>query len=109
MNIFFWIGIVILVVVGFYFFNRWNMRPVEWRPEEVVKLLDSWINDDIDYKSWDYFEACEIANPKLEAVRQQALEATYKNSPYILSCGQPGEKLNDEGKELFKELKAQCL
>ncbi len=74
-----------------------------------MKLLDSWINDDIDYKGWDYFEACEIANPKLEAVRQQALEATYKNSPYILSCGQPGEKLNDEGKELFKELKAQCL
>ena len=109
MSILFWVGIGVLVLAAFYVFNKWNMRPVEWEPEDVVKLLDSWLNDDIDYKGWDYFEACEIANPKLDAVRQRAIEATYLNSPYIESFGQPGEKLNEQGKELFKELKAQCL
>lgn len=85
------------------------MRPVHWEPEQVVELLDSWINDDVDYKMWDYFEACEISNPKLEAVRQRALQATYWKSPYIEACGEPGEHLNAQGKELFQELKIQCL
>ncbi|PAU89773.1 hypothetical protein CK507_02570 [Pseudomonas sp. WN033] len=109
MSVLFWSAIVGLVLIAFYAFRKWNMRPVEWEPEEVVALLDSWINDDIDYRGWDYFEACEIADPKLEAVRQRAIEATYLDSPYIQSCGQPGERLNEQGKELFKELKTQCL
>ena len=109
MSTLYWVGIGVLALIAFYFFNKWNMRPVEWEAEDVAKLLESWIKGDIDYKGWDYFEACEIANPTLETIRQKALEATYLNSPYIESCGQPEERLNEKGKKLFKELRAQCL
>jgi hypothetical protein len=109
MSMFFWAGIGGLDFVCVYGFNKWNNRHVDWAPEEVVKLLDSWINDDVDYKAWDYFEACKIADPRLEAIRLRAIEATWLNSPYVQLCGERGESLNEQGKELFKELKAQCM
>ncbi len=109
MSIVFGLGLGFLILIGFYFFKKWNMRPVEWEHEDVARLLDSWIKGKVDYKTWDYFEASKIANPKLEVIRLQAIEATYLDSPYIESCGQPGEVLNEKGKELFKELRAQCI
>jgi len=109
MNIVVWIIIGILILVGLYFFNKWNQKPVEWNPQEVADLLQTWIDEDIDYRGWDYFEACEIANSKLEIIRQEALSATYLKSPYIESCGESGERLNEQGKEKFKGLKAKCL
>ena len=86
MSIIFLAGIGVLVLVCVYGFSKWNNGPVDWQPEEVMKLLDSWINDDVDYKSWGYFEACEIADPRLEAIRLRAIEATWLNSPYVQFC-----------------------
>ena len=80
------------------------MRPVHWEPEEVIQLLESWIDGEPDYGSWDYFEACEISDPVLEEIRQEALDATYLDSPYIDACGTSEEALNEEGKEKFKSL-----
>lgn len=90
------------------FFGKWNTRPVDWTPDEVISLLNSWIIKEVDYRSWDYFEACKISNPKLEAVRQRAIDAIYRNSPYLESPGSLGDNLNDKGIELFEELKKQC-
>ena len=44
---FFWVGIGGLVLVCVYGFRKWDGRPVDWAPEEVMKLLDSWVNDDV--------------------------------------------------------------
>lgn len=105
MNIVAWSFIGVLVLVGIYAFSRWNSRPVEWSPEEVASLLQTWIDGEVDDAGWDYFEACEISNPELENIRQQALDATYIDSPYIDA---DRHRLNERGKELFKDLKAKC-
>ncbi|WP_444890897.1 hypothetical protein ACJJH9_05170 [Microbulbifer sp. DLAB2-AF] len=109
MSILYWLGLGGLAVIAFYLFKKWKVRLVEWKPEEVANLLESWIKDDVDYKRWDYFEACEIANPKLEVIRQRAIKAIHINSPYIEVCGRDEGKLNEKGKELFKELRKQCF
>ena len=97
------------MVAGLFFFYRWNQKPVAWTHEEVAALLESWISDNVDDRGWDYFEACEIINPELEEVRQQALEAIHFNSPYVDSNHSPGMRLNDSGKKLFRELKLKCI
>jgi len=109
MSIFSWAVIVIFIVLSAYCFRKWNLRPVDWKPEEVSKLLLSWLNDDVDYAAWDYFEACEIANPKLEAIRQRALDAVFFDSPFIENHEAKGLCLNEKGKELFEELSEICL
>ena len=109
MNTVIWIILALIVAAGVYTFIKWNRRPVHWEPEEVAKLIDSWLNDNIDYAGWDYFESCEIRNQKLEEIRIQAIEATWVKSPYIVSCGKPDERLNAEGKQIFEQLKAKCL
>jgi hypothetical protein len=106
MSIIVWFFIVLVALVGIYAFIRWNNRPVEWKPGEVADLLQSWLDDDVDDASWDYFEACEISNPKLEEVRQRALDAIYVESPYM-DAGQ--HRLNEVGRALFRELKAKCI
>ncbi|WP_045858646.1 hypothetical protein [Teredinibacter purpureus] len=109
MSIFIWLVLGFFLAVGIYLFKKWNLRPVNWEPEEVSKLLLSWLDDNIDDRAWDYFESCEIANPKLEAIRQRALDAVYFESPFIVSTRQNGLRLNEKGKELFQELREKCL
>ena len=97
------------MVAGLYFFHNWNQKPVEWTHKEVAALLESWINDNVDDRGWDYFESCEIANPELEKIRQEALAAICFESPYIDPKHKPGIHLNGSGKTLFMELKSKCL
>ena len=109
MNILIWVGIIVAIFAGLYLFNRWNTKPVEWKPEDVAKLLQTWIDGNIDYAGWDYFEACEIVNPELEKIRLEAIEATWLKSPNIENCGGQNEHLNEKGISKFKELIEKCL
>ncbi len=104
-----WITIVIFVVVGLFFFYRWNQKPVAWTHDDVAALLESWISDNVDDIGWDYFEACHIIDPELEEIRQQALEVIHFSSPYIDHSYSPGIRLNEKGKKIFRELKAKCI
>ena len=109
MNITIWLSIGFWVVVSLYAFRKWNLRPVHWDPKEVSALLLSWIDNNVDDRSWDYFESCEIANPKLEEVRQRALNAISFNSPFITAEREDGLRLNAQGIELFQELIKKCV
>lgn len=106
MSIIAWSIIGLLVFVGIYAISRWNSRPVDWKPEEVADLLQTWLNDDVDEAGWDYFEACEISDPRLEEIRQRALDAIYVESPYIDATRR---RLNERGRALFRELKEKCI
>ncbi|KZX61459.1 MULTISPECIES: hypothetical protein [unclassified Alcanivorax] len=98
-----WLLIGVLAVVGVYTFTRWNRRPVEWKSEEVADLLQTWLDGDVDDAGWDYFVSCEISDPQLEEIRQEAMGAVYIESPYMDASG---HRLNEAGKALFRDLKA---
>ena len=100
-----WLLVSVLTVVGVFAFTRWNRRPVEWRSEEVVGLLQNWLDGDVDDAGWDYFVSCEISDPRLEAVRQEAVGAIYLGSRYMDASG---HRLNEAGKALFRDLQARC-
>ena len=35
---------LIIIFFALRQFRKWNMRPVHWEPEEVIQLLESWID-----------------------------------------------------------------
>lgn len=97
------IGLLILVGV---FALAHNTDPVERTPEEIAGILESWINDEVDWKEWDYFESCDIKHPELNKIKNECMKIDMPNSPYISN---PEEKhLNPAGKKLVSELLAQC-
>lgn len=108
MNYFLWGVGIVLVSMGLRYFSVWNSKPVKWEPNEVVALLESWLQNNVDDGVWDYFESCQIANPNLEKVRIKVLEATYWDTPYIDSFGTPDQKLNEKGITLFNQLIEEC-
>lgn len=82
-----WISIVISLVLGLFFFYRWNQRPVAWTQDEVVALLESWLNGDLSSEDWDYFISIKIERPDLESLRKEAQEIiseTWRNKPLFI-------------------------
>lgn len=104
-----WLIGALSFILVLYVLYRWNQRPIKRTPTEVANLLQMWIDNEIDYPSWDYFESCKIENPALESIRLDAIEATWSKSPYIKNCGDSNEHLNPKGIEKFKLLKQKCL
>ena len=108
MNITLIISILFIGIIIFLFY-RWNNRPVYWKVEDVERLLQSVIDDNLDYEMWDYYEACEIKNPALEQIRQESFKVYAKNSPYLDMTAKTGEiKLNDKGIEKYQDLIKRC-
>ena len=107
------IGLLVLLVLsiggGLLWVLKWDRSPVHWEVEAVVNLLQSVVDDDPDYKNWDYFQACAIKNPDLECIRGQCLEVCNPDSQYLDPNAEGHQlKLSQVGIDKFKMLIAKC-
>ncbi len=104
------IALVIIAIIILFAFYKWNTRPIIWEIGDVQNLLESVLNDTLDYKEWDYFEACKIKNPDLEKIRQESLKIYDKDSNLLASDAEPCVvKLSDLGTNIYKKLIDQCI
>ncbi len=99
---------LILLSFLFYIFRKQNLKPVKRTPTEICNLLESWINNEIDWKEWDYFESCIIENTKLESIRLQCIEMDYRGSKYLDRSEDNMSVLSEEGLVLVKQLLEEC-
>ena len=71
------VAVLIACVVGFGSrwlinrFIRWNHRPHERTPDQVAALLRSMLNRSASQGEIDYFISVKIADPSLDAIREQ--------------------------------------
>lgn len=101
--------VIVALVILYKRFRAQNSMPVHWEPQEIAQLLQSCIEGETDHKAWDYFESCEIIEPKLDSIRQKALDAFYGSDRdvYIKNVV-TDDYLTSEGKVLFARLVAEC-
>ena len=92
----FWAIFIIASVLILIMLMRINSRPVLRSKDEVLAILNSWMNDTLSSGEWDYFENCAIKNPELEAIRKHcaklSLDPEFTVNPKISSA------LNPKGK-----------
>ena len=101
--------IIVALVILFKRFRAQNSMPVHWEPQDIADLLQTCIEGETDHKAWDYFECCEIIEPKLENIRLRAINALYgPDWPKYMKSIETDDYLTQEGKELFAELVAEC-
>lgn len=102
------ISILIFLCLLFYLFWNKNLKPVKFNPEEICELLESWINNDIDWKEWDYFQSCIIKNKKLESIRQRCIDIDHFESEYLDHSGENMSVLNEKGRIVVEKLLIEC-
>ncbi|HAE99706.1 MAG TPA: hypothetical protein DCO68_09660 [Methylophilaceae bacterium] len=91
-----WAILTVLGVLLVVWFLHLNRRPVLKTEDEILVVLNSWLNDTISSGEWDYFENCEIQNPKLEAIRKRCAELSI--DPALTVNPKASSLLNAKGK-----------
>ncbi|MGB1221724.1 MAG: hypothetical protein ACPG43_09300 [Alcanivoracaceae bacterium] len=104
------LALVVLALAGTLAVQRLHrLRQPRWTPGRVASLLDGWCNDDIDQSGWRALEQARLADPALEAIRRQAVWATYLGSACVAGCGTPQMRLTAQGRILFAQLRDRCI
>jgi len=88
--------------------RKWSLKPVNRSPDEICQLLESWINNEVDWSDWDYFEACVIQNPELESIRQRCMDIDHFESEYLDHTDGKFSILNEKGHLVVKKLLEDC-
>ena len=94
------LAVVVLAVAGLWLFLR--SRPRAMTETEFVATLEAWVNDSLTAGAWDYFECCELSDPRLEAVRKKC--ALISLDPAYASDPQASWRLNEAGKAEVRRL-----
>ena len=94
------LALVVVAATGLWLFLK--SRPRAMTETEFVATLDAWANDSLTAGDWDYFECCELSDPRLESARRHcaviSLDPAYTTNP------QQSWRLNDAGKIEVRKL-----
>ena len=95
-------AITLFASVALWLLWRLNQRPRAMTEQELIIFLESWIQDTLSSGEWDYFQCCQLSDPKLEAARMRCMDI-YLDPAYTLPP-QLSWALNDHGKAAVRQL-----
>jgi hypothetical protein len=91
-----WAVSIVMCVLILIVLRHINSRPVSRSKDEVLSIINSWLNDKLSSGEWDYFENCEIQNPELEAIRNHCVKLSL--DPEFTINPKASSALNLKGK-----------
>ena len=96
------LAITLLAFAAIWLFWRINTRPREMTETQFIAILEEWINDTLTAGEWDYFECCQLKDPRLEDARVRCTRISIDPTYTVL----PPQSwaLNDHGKAEVRQL-----
>ena len=71
------------VIVAAYIFGDKEKAKLDWTPKMFADCLRTRCSDNPDWMEWDLFTCCEMADPRLEALRQRAMDIEDKGCSQV--------------------------
>jgi len=95
-------AIALVASVALWLLWRVNKRPRAMTQAQFIEILEAWVQDTLSPGEWDYFECCQLRDPKLEAVRVHCTRISL--DPACTVSPPQSWALNDHGRALVRQL-----